>query len=144
MIFSAHALFVAVATILAGLSPASSDSSDSIGANAAPVRVTPVNMSRPALLSIRDWKEKDAPKCIMLNALAGMAVNQRDSIDMVMRGGKVYRAKLKKGCAAIDYYSGLYVNPSSDGRLCEDRDKIFSRTGGMCQVAKFKSLAPPK
>jgi hypothetical protein len=111
---------------------------------ASQVRVSPANVSRPVRASIRDWKEKDAPKCITLGALSGMMVNHKDSIDLVLRDGRVFRAKLKKGCAAIDYYSGLYIRTAPDGRLCEDRDELLSRTGGNCQIAKFKTLSPPK
>ena len=63
---------------------------------------------------------------------------------MVMRGGRVIRARLEKGCPSIDFYSGFYLKPTKDGQLCQDRDTIHSRTGGACEIEKFRTLLPPR
>ena len=71
-------------------------------------------------------------------------VNRLDSIDIMLRDGRIIRGRLKKGCSALDFYSGFYVKPSKDGRICEDREFVHSRAGDECQIARFKTLEPPK
>ncbi len=90
------------------------------------------------------WDEKKGPKCVQMNALAGALVSSPTSIDLIMRGGLRMRAKLEKSCPSIDFYSGFYVRPSKDGRICEDRDLIHSRTGGECEIDTFRTLVPAK
>lgn len=107
------------------------------------VRVAPVFAAPPAQAPI-SWKEKNAPKCANMSLLAGLAITRPDSIDLVLRGGQRLRAKLEKSCPSVDFYSGFYVKPHKDGRICEDRDQIHSRTGGACSIDKFKLLVPVK
>lgn len=90
------------------------------------------------------WKEKNAAKCVNMSLLAGLAITRPDSIDLVLRGGQRIRARLEKSCPSVDFYSGFYVKPHKDGRICEDRDTIHSRTGGACEIEKFKQLVPAK
>lgn len=108
------------------------------------VRITPVRpAAAPAQTNIprqMRWKESGGPKCIDAESLAGVLVREKDSIDLVFRGGRQMRAKLEKGCPSVDFYSGFYMKKSKDGRICEDRDVIHSRTGGACEVEKFRSL----
>ncbi len=108
------------------------------------IRITP-HVEQPRIRpNFREWREKSAPKCFPLGAFAGIIISKPDSIDMVLRGGQLIRAKLEKGCPSIDFYSGFYVRPTADGRLCEDRDTIHSRTGGACEIDRFRVLAPPR
>lgn len=109
------------------------------------VRIRPMPMQpaqRPAL-RVR-WEEKKGPPCIQRAAVAGAMVSSPDSIDLVLRGGSRMRAKLARSCPSIDFYSGFYVKPSKDGKICEDRDLIHSRTGGECGIEKFRTLVPGK
>ncbi len=108
------------------------------------VKVAPPARGNRAGLYVRDWKESDAPKCITSSQLVGLMLNKRDAIDLVLRDRKVVRAKLKKGCASVEFYSGLYMKPTKDGRICEGRDMIYSPTGGSCLVKKVNTLTPPK
>lgn len=103
------------------------------------IRVRPV--APPPAQTIR-WNEKKGPKCVDRSALAGALVSSPDSIDLLLRGGFRLRAKLQKSCPSIDFYSGFYVKPTKDGRICEDRDLIHSRTGGECEIDNFKLLVP--
>lgn len=108
------------------------------------IRITP-HVEQPRIRpDFREWREKPAPKCFPIGAFAGILISKPDSLDMVLRGGQLIRAKLEKGCPSIDFYSGFYVRPTSDGRLCEDRDTIHSRTGGACEIDRFRVLAPPR
>ena len=90
------------------------------------------------------WKEKRGPRCIPANALAGASVNENDSVDLLLRGGARVRAELESRCPALDYYSGFYIRPSSDGRICADRDAIRARSGGQCEIERFRSLVPDR
>jgi hypothetical protein len=89
------------------------------------------------------WREKDGPKCIDVNALAGAQVTEA-GVDILLRGGQRVRARLANECPALNYYSGFYVRPGADGRICQDRDSIRTRAGGACEIDKFRMLLPPK
>jgi hypothetical protein len=108
------------------------------------IRITPHHERARSRDTFRDWKEKKAPNCVPMATLGGISISRPDSIDLVLRGGQVIRARLEKGCPSIDFYSGFYLQPTRDGRLCEDRDTIHSRTGGACMIDKFHTLVPPK
>jgi hypothetical protein len=90
------------------------------------------------------WKEKKGPHCIPLDALAGAAVMARSSVDLILRGGSRLRAQLDRSCPALDFYSGFYIKPTRDGRICEDRDTIHARSGGQCEIRDFKRLVPDR
>jgi hypothetical protein len=108
------------------------------------IRISPHEERTRAPLNFRDWREVTTTKCFPVAMLAGIVISTPDSIDMVLRGGRLIRARLEKGCPSIDFYSGFYLKPTSDGLLCEDRDTIHSRAGGACEVDKFRILLPPR
>ncbi len=108
------------------------------------IRITPHHERARTRDTFRDWKEKKAANCVPMVALGGISISRPDSIDLVLRGGQLIRARLEKGCSSIDFYSGFYLQPTRDGQLCEDRDTIHSRTGGACVIDKFHTLVPPK
>lgn len=86
------------------------------------------------------WKEKSGPKCIPAGALAGAQIS-REGVDLLLKGGARVRAKLDR-CPPLDYYSGFYIRPGIDGRVCQDRDSIRVRSGGSCEIDAFRSLVP--
>ena len=86
------------------------------------------------------WREKKGPKCIPADALAGAQVS-REGVDLLLRGGKRVRARLGR-CPPLDYYSGFYIRPGPDGRVCENRDAIRVRSGGSCEIDNFRLLVP--
>lgn len=88
------------------------------------------------------WKEKDGPKCIPVDDLAGAQIS-REGVDLLLRGGKRVRARLGR-CPPLDYYSGFYIRPGPDGRVCQDRDAIRVRSGGSCEIDEFRTLVPDK
>ena len=90
------------------------------------------------------WRERKGPRCVQLDAIAGAAITAPDSVDMILRGGARIRALLESACPALDFYSGFYLVPSGDGRICADRDSIHARSGGECQIDRFRKLAPPR
>jgi hypothetical protein len=90
------------------------------------------------------WKEKRAPKCMSAEGLAGAAVVEPDSIDMIARGGERFRVELASACPGIDFYRGFYLVPSADRMICAGRDAIHARSGGKCQIRRFRKLVPDK
>lgn len=88
------------------------------------------------------WKEKKAPKCVAMRNIVGMQTVQRDSIDLITRQKQRLRAQLNRGCRALDFYAGFYMQGSKDGKLCEDRDEIHARTGAKCEIDKFRLMVP--
>lgn len=88
------------------------------------------------------WKEKNAPKCVSMRNIMGMQAVQRDSIDIITRQKQRLRAQLNRGCRALDFYAGFYMQGSKDGKLCEDRDEIHARTGAKCEIDKFRLMVP--
>jgi hypothetical protein len=89
------------------------------------------------------YKEKDGPKCISASALAGAQISNY-GVDLLLKGGDRVRAKLARDCPPLDYYSGFYIRPGLDGRVCEDRDSIRVRSGGSCEIERFRKLVPLK
>lgn len=89
-----------------------------------------------------EWQEKNGPQCIPGGALGGALVS-REGVDLLLKGGQRVRAKLGR-CPPLDYYSGFYVRPGPDGRVCEDRDSIRVRSGGSCEIDRFRLLVPAK
>ena len=88
------------------------------------------------------WKEKKGPKCVALSQIAGAAVVTDDAIDLVTRAGDRLRARFSSNCPALDYYSGFYMKPTQDGRICSDRDVIRTRSGAQCEIERFRKLVP--
>lgn len=88
------------------------------------------------------WKETKGPKCVAMSNILGMRAVQRDSIDLMTRQDQRLRAQLNRGCRALDFYSGFYMQKNKDGRLCVDRDSIHARSGAKCEIDKFRILVP--
>jgi hypothetical protein len=90
------------------------------------------------------WVEKGGDKCVQMSSLSGAAITRPDSVDLVLAGGKRVRAKLGSECPALDFYSGFYVKPTKDGKVCAKRDTFRSRAGGECQIKAFRTLIPER
>ena len=88
------------------------------------------------------FKEHKGPRCIDAAAIGGAAVSAPDSVDFTLKGGQRVRARLEDQCPALDYYSGFYVVPPPDGKICADRDSIHTRSGADCGIDKFRALTP--
>jgi hypothetical protein len=88
------------------------------------------------------FRDRRGPRCIDAGAIAAAAVTAPDSVDFILKGGKRVRARLADECPALDYYSGFYVKPPHDQKICADRDSIHTRSGGDCQIDRFRTLTP--
>jgi hypothetical protein len=90
------------------------------------------------------WTEKKGPHCIQMADIQGSAVIVANSVDLALRGGDRTRMRFERSCPALDYYSGFYVVPNSDGKICAGRDTVRDRAGGECAIDKFRRLKPAK
>lgn len=86
------------------------------------------------------WRERRAPRCIDASNVAGAAVTPEGAVDFVLKGGRRMRAWLESECPALDFYQGFYVKPDDDNKVCAGRDSIHSRSGGECQIDRFRIL----
>jgi hypothetical protein len=88
--------------------------------------------------------ERKADDCIKMQRVVGFAVTRNDSVDLIMNDGTRMRARLGNNCPSLGFYSGFYVRPNADGKMCVNRDTIRSRSGGNCSISAFKTLVPAK
>ena len=103
-----------------------------------------VPIPRPAPDPPRRWRERRGARCVDLDQVGGAAISAPDSVDIILRGGVRVRAELAAECPALDFYSGFYLVPTADGRICADRDSIHARSGGECQIERFRKLVPER
>jgi hypothetical protein len=99
----------------------------------------PAAISRPAPVASR-WKEKKGPACLDIREVAGAVIAVPASVDLLLGDGRWMRARLDGDCRSADFYTGLYIRPGPDGRLCADRDAIRIRSGAKCAIDAFKLL----
>ena len=88
------------------------------------------------------FREKKGPKCLSMADIAGAAIVAPGSVDLAMRGGARIRARFAATCPALDYYSGFYIAPPGDARICAGRDVVRDRAGGECAINRFRRLVP--
>jgi hypothetical protein len=104
-----------------------------------PIVPTAPEASRPLRLI-----EKKGPKCLASNSVAGAIVTSERTIDLFTRNGPRLRAELDKQCQAVDLRFGFYIRPNPDGQICASRDTIHARSGGQCDIQKFRTLVPER
>lgn len=84
--------------------------------------------------------ERKMEKCVPLKGVAGVQTGGPSRLILFLKDRRMVSAELEKACRARDFYSGFYVEPSSDGNLCVKRDKLQSRTGVKCEFSQFRQL----
>ena len=90
------------------------------------------------------WVEKRTDRCLPMKSIVGAAIMEENSVDLILGNQSRVRAILDEGCRSADFYLGFYMEPTSDERLCADRDVIHARSGAMCEIDEFKRLAVKK
>ncbi|RXZ63969.1 hypothetical protein [Pelagerythrobacter rhizovicinus] len=86
--------------------------------------------------------ERKAGDCLPAAAIGAVQPASDNRLMLFMRDRRLYSAKLKRSCAARDFYSGFYVERNDDGMICIDRDKLQSRTGSKCEIAAISQMVP--
>lgn len=89
-----------------------------------------------------EWVERKGPKCIPAHSIRGAMLSGDRSVDFLLKGRRRVRAELSDDCPALDFYSGFYVSPEEDERICARRESIRSRAGGTCEIERFRELVP--
>ena len=87
-----------------------------------------------------EWREKKGPDCLAVDQLAGVIGTGRNSIDLMLQGGRRLRARMDADCPGLDFYQTFYLKPSADGQVCAKRDAIRSRSGDNCLISGFRRL----
>jgi hypothetical protein len=105
------------------------------------VTTTTIILRQPRPAAVR---EKKADDCVKVEKLAGFTVNRFDSVDLLLKDGSQLRARLGARCPALGFYSGFYVKPASDKKICAGRDAFRSRTGRSCGIQSFAKLVPAR
>jgi hypothetical protein len=87
-----------------------------------------------------DLVEKKMGKCVQISGIAGVQANGASDLILFMRDQRMVSASLERSCRARDFYSGFYLERSTDGKLCVDRDTLLSRNGANCKVTRIRQL----
>lgn len=101
-------------------------------------------ISASALMPPISWVERGSEQCVPVQSLAAASITRADSVDLVLSDGKRMRAHLGEDCPALGFYSGFYLRPPADGRVCAQRDIIRSRSGGECRIEGLRTLQPAR
>jgi hypothetical protein len=87
----------------------------------------------------RRFREKKMGDCLTVTQIAGVQVGD-DGLVLHLRDHRMVGARLERTCRARDFYSGFYLQNSTDGRLCVDRDTLQSRNGATCKLTRMRQL----
>lgn len=90
------------------------------------------------------YEERKFDGCVPIDGIAGVAPMQENRLLLFMRDHRIMSAALDRACDAEAFYSGFYVERSSDGMLCSRRDKLQSRAGSSCELTRFNRLVAVK
>jgi hypothetical protein len=106
------------------------------------IRVTTTGLQpgAPAPMTPIEWRESRGPRCIPAARIIGFTFPSQNSVDLIFRDRTRIRARLERRCAALDFYRSFYIRAMPDGLICADRDSIRSRTGGECEIDRFRAL----
>lgn len=102
-----------------------------------PFMMDQLDRSRPDRSRI---SERHAGKCLPIAGIAGVQVGRDNRLMALLRDRRVISLGLEKGCRAQDFYSGFYVERSTDGQLCVERDRLQSRSGANCALTRLRQL----
>lgn len=86
------------------------------------------------------FAERSIGRCLPAAGIAGVQIDRSDRLILFMRDRRIISAQLERACRARDFYSGFYVDRSSDGRICVDRDTLQSRSGTNCKLTRIRQL----
>ncbi len=86
------------------------------------------------------YKERKFGKCVEARSIAGVQAQPDNRLLLFLRDRRILLVTLEKSCPARNFYSGFYVEPNKDGKVCTGRDKLHSRSGANCELDKFREL----
>lgn len=103
------------------------------------VRVVPMRPAQPRVAEQWQAGKASTRACIDISNIAGAAMLDPGTVDIVMKGGIRWRLLLDQQCHQLSYYGGIYYHPGKAGQICAGKDRILSRAGGSCRV---RAIAP--
>ena len=89
----------------------------------------------------RSYHERRTGRCLPVQGIAGVQVADNRLV-LFMRDHRIIGASLEKACRPRDFYSGFYVEQTSDGQICAGRDQVHSRAGATCSISALRELIP--
>ena len=111
------------------------------------IRITPRAQAQPNMLVEVPARaasprvvERPMGKCLDASGIAGVQGLDSNRLLLFMRNRLVVSATLEPACRARDFYSGFYLENSSDGKLCVGRDTLQSRSGANCRLTRISRL----
>jgi hypothetical protein len=110
-----------------------------IGPSAPMARRAMATTLSPAPLPGR-FKEKKLKGCVPIAGIAALLPYSDNRLLLYMRDRRLIGATLDKACHAEEFYSGAYITRSEDGLVCAHRERLQSRTGASCEVARLNTL----
>ncbi len=78
--------------------------------------------------------------CIDASQIAGAAVVDHRTVDVILRGGDRWRLMLGQQCAQLGFYGGFYYHSAQAERFCAGQGQLIGRAGGACRVARMARL----
>lgn len=84
--------------------------------------------------------ERNIGRCVPVSSIAGVQPDSGGRLILFLRDRRMVSAVLERACRARDFYSGFYIERTSDGQLCVDRDTLLSRSGANCKLTRIRQL----
>lgn len=113
------------------------------------IRVAPRSRSAPPPRFVLDLPERNAEprfversmgRCMAVSNISGVQPDSGNRLILFLRDRRMVSAVLERACRARDFYSGFYIERTSDGQLCVDRDMLLSRSGAHCKLTRIRQL----
>ena len=87
--------------------------------------------------------ERNIGRCLTVSNISGVQPDVGSRLILFLRDRRMVSAMLDRACRARDFYSGFYVERTSDGQICVDRDTLLSRSGANCKLTRIRQLVDP-
>lgn len=84
--------------------------------------------------------ERAIGRCLPMAAISGVQADAGNRLILFLRDRRMISAMLERACRPRDFYSGFYIERTSDGQLCVDRDTLLSRSGVNCKLTRIRQL----
>lgn len=84
--------------------------------------------------------ERNIGRCLPVASISGVQADSGSRLILYLRDRRMISATLDRACRARDFYSGFYLQRSSDGQICADRDTLLSRSGANCKLTRIRQL----
>jgi hypothetical protein len=79
-------------------------------------------------------------RCVSVSNISGVQPDNGGRLILFLRDRRMVSAVLERACRARDFYSGFYIERTTDGQLCVDRDTLLSRSGANCKLTRIRQL----